>query len=420
MENHRSTRYVIFIILSSILYHSSGNIQQTQLLNLEEDVLELQAEFVNIRKDLRLERIDRQKMIDSLNQTIYQCTSNCKGTGVEEKASRDFKERIGQTLNKSDCNDPHYLQILRRSFQAEKVKRRELESKLAETEHKYSELVKTVNTFEEKMRRLPKHDYDVVLSKIRDVEAKLENKVNVIENKFVELASKVKNLTSFESKHGARSEVPSVVQPPDLVRKEIDPLPIQANSSCHVTNHCTNQQFPSNPCAVIVSRAEWGARDTVSVSLMREPVSIVFIHHTVTQRCAFSSICSKEVKKIQNYHMDTKGWDDIGYSFLVGEDGRAYEARGWDRVGAHTYRWNDVAIAIAVLGNFNNVLPSEHALQAINSLITCGLRQGKIKQDYKLYGQRDATPTDSPGHMLYNLIKTWPHYKNTPPVRDNN
>lgn len=36
---------------------------------------------------------------------------------------------------------------------------------------------------------------------------------------------------------------------------------------------------------------------------------------------------------VQNYHMDTKGWADIGYNFLVGEDGLAYEGRGWDRLG---------------------------------------------------------------------------------------
>ena len=29
------------------------------------------------------------------------------------------------------------------------------------------------------------------------------------------------------------------------------------------------------------------------------------------------------------------GWDDIGYNFLVGEDGNVYEGRGWDTVGAH-------------------------------------------------------------------------------------
>ena len=36
------------------------------------------------------------------------------------------------------------------------------------------------------------------------------------------------------------------------------------------------------------------------------------------------------------------GWPDIGYNYLVGEDGQAYEGRGWNKEGAHTYGYNDV------------------------------------------------------------------------------
>lgn len=38
------------------------------------------------------------------------------------------------------------------------------------------------------------------------------------------------------------------------------------------------------------------------------------------------------------------GWWDIGYSFMVGEDGNVYEGRGWDQVGAHTYGYNTVGL----------------------------------------------------------------------------
>jgi hypothetical protein len=33
---------------------------------------------------------------------------------------------------------------------------------------------------------------------------------------------------------------------------------------------------------------------------------------------------------------------------LIGEDGRVYEARGWDRIGAHTYKWNDCNADICI------------------------------------------------------------------------
>lgn len=42
--------------------------------------------------------------------------------------------------------------------------------------------------------------------------------------------------------------------------------------------------------------------------------------------------------------MDSNGWDDIGYSFIVGEDGNVYEGRGWRRVGAHAPNYNSNSI----------------------------------------------------------------------------
>ena len=38
------------------------------------------------------------------------------------------------------------------------------------------------------------------------------------------------------------------------------------------------------------------------------------------------------------------GWSDIGYNFVVGEDGNVYEGRGWNSVGAHTYGYNNRSI----------------------------------------------------------------------------
>ena len=48
--------------------------------------------------------------------------------------------------------------------------------------------------------------------------------------------------------------------------------------------------------------------------------------------------CSAEVRKIQDFHMGPgRNWWDIGHNFLIGEDGRIYEGRGFDAQGAHWY-----------------------------------------------------------------------------------
>lgn len=181
---------------------------------------------------------------------------------------------------------------------------------------------------------------------------------------------------------------------------------------------CELQQ-PGKNCetVTIVDRLEWNAREPKAVELMDTPVDIVFIHHTAMAECDTKDKCVKEMKNIQNFHMDTRGWDDIGYNFLIGGDGLVYTGRGWDRVGAHTLGWNDVAVAFAVLGDFSHKLPSNAALNTLTSALECGVKNGKLAQNYKLYGHCDVRRTDCPGETLYQLIHTWRHYDRNTPVR---
>ncbi|KAH3787603.1 peptidoglycan recognition protein 1-like isoform X5 [Dreissena polymorpha] len=166
--------------------------------------------------------------------------------------------------------------------------------------------------------------------------------------------------------------------------------------------HCDN--------VTIVTREEWGAQPSKSVSYMGTPVSIVFIHHTAMSECHTKDKCAEEMRVIQRFHQVDRGWDDIGYNFLIGEDGRAYEGRAWDRIGAHTLGWNNVAIAFSIMGDYSHKLPNDAALDAVHAMIDCGIKLGKITPDYKLYGHRDAGNTECPGQQLYDLIRTWKHY----------
>lgn len=40
------------------------------------------------------------------------------------------------------------------------------------------------------------------------------------------------------------------------------------------------------------------------------------------------SLCASQVRGIQRYHQETKGWADIGYSFLICQHGSIYVGRG--------------------------------------------------------------------------------------------
>lgn len=56
----------------------------------------------------------------------------------------------------------------------------------------------------------------------------------------------------------------------------------------------------------------------------------------------------------KNEHMNNKGWSDIGYNFVIGEDGNVYEGRGWGKKGAHSIPFNSKSIGICIIGNYSS------------------------------------------------------------------
>ncbi|RZB58820.1 Amidase 2 domain containing protein [Asbolus verrucosus] len=165
----------------------------------------------------------------------------------------------------------------------------------------------------------------------------------------------------------------------------------------------------------IISRDGWGARDPTSTQGMANPVPYVVIHHSESPGACYSKAdCIDAMQSMQNYHMDSNGWADIGYSFGVGSDGNAYTGRGWSRVGAHAPGYNSQSIGICLIGNWMNDVPPSQQLQAVHELIQYGVDNGKISSSYKLVGHREVTATDCPGDSLYREIQSWAHYTPNP------
>lgn len=144
----------------------------------------------------------------------------------------------------------------------------------------------------------------------------------------------------------------------------------------------------------IITRAEWGARapreiHTVDRSLRRYTIT----HHSGANE-------KQTVRSIQNYQMDTRGWSDIGYNFLVDVAGRAYEGRGWNRLGTHTVGFNTSGIAICMIGENQDV--TEAAKDAIRWLADEADR--RMGRKLKRTGHRDHDNTDCPGNNLYRWV----------------
>ncbi|KAL3871087.1 hypothetical protein ACJMK2_039108 [Sinanodonta woodiana] len=164
-------------------------------------------------------------------------------------------------------------------------------------------------------------------------------------------------------------------------------------------------------CPHIVTRSEWGARaPTFHSGHLPGIPKYAFIHHGASPGCHTKAECMGVVRSYQNYHMDTHQWPDIGYSFIVGEDGNVYEGRGWDEIGAHTLNYNSVGLGFCIIGNFMDHVPNDAALNAVKQLIACGVANHKISSSYILHGHRDVYQTSCPGDKLYELIQSWPHF----------
>ena len=166
----------------------------------------------------------------------------------------------------------------------------------------------------------------------------------------------------------------------------------------------------------LVTRWEWGAQPaTKSAYTLRDtPVPYVIISHTVTNFCFTRVECVLSVREIQDFHITVRQWNDIGYNFLVGGDGLIYEGRGWDVTGAHTKNHNHHSIGISFIGHFEQTSPTVGQLQAAKRLIQAGFKAGKLSRDYKVLGHRQLVMTESPGDVLFDIIKTWDHWSSTP------
>ncbi len=181
----------------------------------------------------------------------------------------------------------------------------------------------------------------------------------------------------------------------------------------------------------IISRAEWGADESIrrKAPSYAEPMKLTVIHHTATPDSYSASDSAAIVRSIYTYHVQTNGWDDIGYNFLVSRYGQIFEGRygGITRtvIGAHALGFNRNSVGISVIGTFSVSKPPEVAMQALKRLVAWRMDVGHVdpragvtytsggsekwpegkKVSLKtISGHRDTGSTDCPGGAIYNSL----------------
>lgn len=120
--------------------------------------------------------------------------------------------------------------------------------------------------------------------------------------------------------------------------------------------------------------------------------------------------CIYRMRMIQNFHMKSLGFTDIGYNFLIGGDGQIYVGRGWHAQGQHVKGYGAVSVSIAFIGTFIHVAPKKRQLWAARRLMEEGVRLHQLHADYHIYAHRQLSATESPGEKLYQLMTHWPRW----------
>jgi hypothetical protein len=157
------------------------------------------------------------------------------------------------------------------------------------------------------------------------------------------------------------------------------------------------------PQPVIRSRQSWNARDFKGTPQIANALEMAIVHHTVSRNGYAASEVAGMIAAIQRYHMDTNGWNDIGYNFIVDRFGQAWDARAGGThnavIGGHAYGHNTGSTGISVLGDHQAAWPSASAVEAVTALAAWKL---------DLHGC-DVAPPLTYASRATGRTKTYPH-----------
>jgi uncharacterized protein with LGFP repeats len=192
------------------------------------------------------------------------------------------------------------------------------------------------------------------------------------------------------------------------------------------------QAGPGQP--PIVARSAWAAGiEHPRVAPEYGVVKLAFVHHTENPDGYGAAEVPAMLRSIFVFHRYGRGWNDIGYNFVIDRFGRIFEARagGVDEpvVGAQAGGYNAYSTGIAILGTYSAQRISAAALGALEHLLAWKLSlhgapvegrvtvrvtpDGAVYSRYpanarvslpRVAGHRDADATECPGNALYGEL----------------
>ncbi len=211
---------------------------------------------------------------------------------------------------------------------------------------------------------------------------------------------------------GTKSKVPA-----DAKLTIIDPGRSAADATVGAPAPGAAQAAAARPR--IYSRAQWGANESLRrVGPSYGRVKGVVVHHTAGTNNYSQSQVPAILRGIYAFHTKDRGWNDVGYNFLVDKWGRVWEGRfgGTNRalIGAHAAGFNSETMGISVLGDYQRAGVNAAALRSVEQTIAWKAGIHGFTPDAMttlmgrrlpaVVGHRDVGQTTCPGTSIYNRL----------------
>ncbi len=154
----------------------------------------------------------------------------------------------------------------------------------------------------------------------------------------------------------------------------------------------------AGPQPPIVPRAAWGARVVTTGYIPQTPQRIT-IHMDGEYFETADPIA--RMQTLQSWSMDTRGWVDIPYHYILDRAGAIYEGRPLTAQADTGTNYDPAGhIALTLMGDYNVQAPRPVQIDAMVALASWLAATYHISPDL-IKGHRDYAYTDCPGQYLY-------------------
>ena len=157
--------------------------------------------------------------------------------------------------------------------------------------------------------------------------------------------------------------------------------------------------------ATILSRSAWTSTAAKGTAFDFSRLRGIVVHYPAAGKSIgeiSKSAVAAKLRGWRNYHVNSRGWSDIGYNYGIDQAGRIWSLRG-DRVGAHTSGHNSTTIGVLFVVGDNEPL-TDKAKQAFRDL-RAHLRRKRNTANVWGHTQMSGASTRCPGPYIMGSLR---------------